>query len=98
AEVIKQRKAYLERELNKFAGVDIRAELLPYLGDRIVMFQSPTEGLSVFGTVVCISVKDPARVRTAADRIQKGIDTLVGGGPTKVRRKVFRGIELREIY
>jgi hypothetical protein len=98
AEVIQLRKQYLDRELNKLAGVDVRTELLPFLGDRIVMFQSPTEGLSVFGTVVCISVKDPARVRTAADRIQKGIDTLIGGGPTKVRRKMFRGVELREIY
>ncbi|HJZ53478.1 MAG TPA: hypothetical protein VKE74_00880, partial [Gemmataceae bacterium] len=98
ADTIRLRKAYLERELNKVAGINVRTDLLPYLGDRVVMFQSPTEGLSVFGTVVCISVKDPAKVRSAADRIQHGIGAIVGGGPSKVRRKVYGGIELREIY
>jgi hypothetical protein len=98
AEMIQLRKKYIERELNKVAGIDVRTDLLPYLGDRVVMFQSPTEGLSLFGTVVCISVKDADRVRTAAERIQRGIETFVGGGPTKVRRKVLRGVELREVY
>lgn len=97
-EIIKLRKAYLERELNKSAGIDVRRELLPYLGDRVVMFQSPTEGLSVFGTVVCVNVKDPAKVRAVADRVQRGIETLAGGGQMKTRRKLFRGEEIREMY
>ncbi len=97
-DVMRLRKAYLERELTKLSGVDFRQDLLPYLGDKIVMFQSPTEGLSLFGTVVCISVKDPGKIRTAADRIQRGLQTLVGGGPMKVRSKQFLGEEIREVY
>ena len=97
-EVMKLRKAYIERELTKATGLNIREDLLPYLGDKVVMFQSPTEGLSLFGTVVCISVKDPAKVRSAADRVQRGIESLVSGGPMKVRRKMFRGEEVREFY
>ena len=98
AEAMKLRKAYLERELNKAAGIDVRGELLPYLGDRVVVFQSPTEGLSVFGTVVCVAVKEPNKVRAVADRVQRGVETLAGGGQMKTRRKLFRGAELREIY
>lgn len=97
AENIRLRKAYLEREFNKAIGLDIRADLIPHLGDRVVMYQSPVEGLSVLGTVVCIAVKDPAKVRAAADRIQQGVGNLIGG-QVKVRRKVYRGIELREVY
>ena len=49
-------------------------DVLPHLGDKVVMFQSPTEGLSVFGTVVCVSLKDPAKIKSVADRINRGLE------------------------
>lgn len=97
AEAIKLRKAYLERELYKAAGLNIREDLLPHLGDRVCLYQSPAEGLSIFGTVLCISVKDAAKVRSAADRLQRGIEPLLGG-LAKTRKKTLRGEVLREIY
>jgi hypothetical protein len=96
AEAIKLRRAFIEKEADKYAGVNIREELLPYLGDKVVVFQSPSEGLSVFGTVVCVSLKDPAKVKNAADRVQRGLEKLLG--QTKVRKKLLRGVEIREIY
>ena len=59
------RKEYLMRETDKFLGVSVADAILPHLGDKLVVFQSPTEGLQVFGSVICISVKDAAKVRTA---------------------------------
>ncbi len=97
AEISRLRKEYLERELTKAAGINIREDLLPYLGDKIVLYQTPTEGLSVLGSVVCVSVKDPVKVRNATDRLTRALETVVGG-PMKVRKKVLRGVEVREIY
>ncbi len=97
AAVIKARKEYLMRETDKFLGVSVTDDLLPYLGDRLVTFQSPTEGLQVFGTVICVSVKDADKVRTAADRVQRAIEAIASS-PVKVRKKTLRGVEYREFY
>lgn len=93
----KNRRKELERELTKMFGVDAPEELLPYLGDKFCVYQSPTEGLSVFGTVVCVSVKDAAKVRAAADQITRSLEH-VAGGRTKVRKRLSAGIDTREIY
>jgi hypothetical protein len=44
-----------------------------------------------------VSLKDAAKVKAVAERIQRGLDSLVGA-PLKVRRKTIRGIETRELY
>jgi hypothetical protein len=97
AEIIKARREYLEREFEKLLGVSVRDDILPCLGDKIVMFQSPTEGLSIFGTVVCVSLKDPAKAKAVADRMHRGLETLVSA-PIKVRKKTLLGVEIRELY
>jgi hypothetical protein len=91
------RRKELERELTKALGVNLGEDLLPHLGDRLCIFQSPSEGLSVFGTVVCISVKDAAKVRAAADQLTRGLENIAGGR-TKVRKRVVAGADTREIY
>jgi hypothetical protein len=95
-EAAKLRKAYLERELTKTLGLNLKEDLFPHLGDKFVMYQTPSEGLSVFGTVICISVKDAEKVKAATDRLQRGLETF--GGTIKLRRKLLAGIEVREIY
>lgn len=95
--LIKARKEYLMREADKFLGITVADDLLPYLGDKVVVFQSPTEGLQVFGTVICISVKDPAKVKVAATRLQSAIESIASS-PVKVRKKMLKGVEIREFY
>ncbi len=97
AELIKVRKDYLMRETDKFLGISVKDDLLPHLGDKLVIYQSPTEGLQVFGTVICISVKDAAKVKTAADRVQRALEAIANS-PIKVRKKVLKGVEYREFY
>ena len=96
-DVFKVRKGYLAREADKFLGVDVKKDLLPHLGDKLVLFQSPTEGLSVFGQVVCVSCKDPEKVRAATDNIQRALEGIANS-PIKVRKKVLKGVEIREFY
>jgi hypothetical protein len=91
------RREYLEREFNKTLGFNFKDDLLPHLGDKFVTYQTPVEGFSLLGTVFCLSVKDGAKVRAAMDRMQRSLETLASS-PVKIRRKVLRGVELREIY
>ena len=97
AEVVKRRKAYIAREVDKFVGIAVKDDLLPHLGDKVVIYQSPTEGLSVFGTVLCLSVKDGPKVKVAMDRMQRIFESAAGG-PMKVRKKMIHGVEVRELY
>jgi len=96
-EISKLRKAYLERELTKFLGLNVKDDLLPHLGDKFAIYQTPTEGLSVFGTVICISVKDAEKVKAATDRLQRGLESIAGS-QLKLRRKLLHGVEIREVY
>ncbi len=97
AALIAVRKEYMARETDKFLGISVKDDLLPHLGDKLVVFQSPSEGLSVFGTVICVSCKDPAKVKAALDRVQRALEA-VANSPVKVRKKVVKGVEIREFY
>ncbi len=97
AEVVKVRKEYLDREAVKFLGISVKDDLLPHLGDKLVLFQSPTEGLSVFGQVICVSLKNPAKVKAATDRIQSALEAIANS-PIKVRKKMLKGVEIREFH
>jgi hypothetical protein len=92
-----RRRQELERELNKTLGINLGTDLIPHLGDKFCLYQSPTEGLSVFGTVACFSVKDAAKVRTAADQLTRGLEHLAGTR-TKIHKRVVAGVDTREIY
>ena len=46
------------QRLDKAAGIDVKADLLPHLGDTVVAFCSPSEGLISFGQVFAIEVKN----------------------------------------
>ncbi|MBA4067002.1 MAG: hypothetical protein C0501_25490 [Isosphaera sp.] len=94
---IKARRAELAREFDKALGVSMADDLLPCLGDKLVIYQSPNEGLSIFGTVVCVSLKDPVKARAVADRLHPGIENLVGS-PVRVRKKVLAGVEVRQLH
>ena len=62
-----------------------------------MIYQSPTEGVSVFGTVICLSCKDAEKVKVGMDRMQRAFEALASG-PMKVRKKMIAGVEVREIY
>src|SRR5262245_3617530 len=97
AAIVKARKEYMMREVDKLLGVSVTDDLLPYLGDKLVVYQSPTEGISLFGMVVCVSVKDPAKIRAATDRMQ-GLFETIASSPVKIRKKMVKGVEVREVY
>jgi hypothetical protein len=97
AQQIQERKDFMRREVDKFLGISVGEELMPHLGDKLVIYQSPTEGLSVFGVVFCVSVKDAAKVWAATGRIQSALEGIANS-PIKVKKRVVRGVETREFH
>jgi hypothetical protein len=97
ADRIRLRREAIAKLYDKEVGANIKDDIVPYLGDKAVVFQSPSEGISVFGTVICVSVKNPAKIRAAANRVQAGLENIIGT-PVKVRKKTFGGVEICELY
>jgi hypothetical protein len=80
--------------LDKAAGIDVKADLLAHLGDTVVAFCAPSEGLISFGQVFAIEVKNGEQVLQALDQI---VQTQAGGNVRLRKRPVGDG-EVREIY
>jgi hypothetical protein len=82
------------QRLDKAAGLDLKGDLVPYLGDTVVAFASPSEGLISFGQVFAVEVKDAERVQQALDQI---VQTQAGGN-VRLRKRPIADGEVREIY
>ncbi|HEY1375455.1 MAG TPA: hypothetical protein VGF55_01615 [Gemmataceae bacterium] len=82
------------QRLDKAAGIDVKADLLPCLGDTVVAYASPSEGLISFGQVFAVEVKDGERVLQALDQI---VQTQAGGN-VRLRKRPIADGEVREIY
>jgi hypothetical protein len=82
------------QRLDKAAGLDLKGDLVPYLGDTVVAYASPSEGLISFGQVFAVEVKDADRVREALDQI---VQTQAGGN-VRLRKRAIADGEVREIY
>lgn len=93
---IQARKEYLMREADKLLGITLKDDLLQHLGDKVVTYQSPAEGFQILGTVVCISVKDATKVKTATARLQGAVESFTG--PVRLRKKMLKGVEIRELH
>ena len=97
ADKIRLRREFLRSQVDRMLGIKLENSLLPQLGDKFVMYNSPSEGISALGTVFCLSLKDPATFKVAMDRIHRGVEGS-GGIPVRVRKKILCGIEIREFY
>ncbi len=94
---IRLRREFLAKEFDKLLALSVKDDVLPCLGDKLVIYQSPNEGLNIFGTVVCVSLKDPAKAKAVAERVHRGIESI-SGAPVKARKKMLKGVEIRELH
>lgn len=78
-------------------GIDIRKDLLGSLGDRLVQYNSPGEGVFSLSQTIMVKVKDPAKLQDALAKAIKGIATLTGAD-VKVKKRKYRGVTLHEVY
>ncbi len=78
-------------------GVDLRKDLLDSLGDKVVMYTSPSEGPLSLGMTLMIRVKDAKKAQEALDQVVKGLGK-VSGAEVTLKKKTYHGVEMREVH
>lgn len=80
--------------LDKAAGIAVKTELLDWLDDVVVTYQSPAEGAVTLGQVVAIRVKDAQKVELALDQI---VQSVAPGANVKLKKRPTLGATIREV-
>ncbi len=78
-------------------GINIRKDLLEALGDQIVVYNSPAEGPLTLGQTFLIKVKNADKLQEGLDQAVKGL-TQATGAEISVKKKKYRGVDLREVH
>jgi hypothetical protein len=89
----KQREAF-QNEIDGAIGFKL-ADLFATLGDKVVTYHAPSDGLPLSGQVLAISVKDAKALRRYLDLVGKKIESG-SGKDVRVRKRDCLGIEVRE--
>ncbi|HVS35267.1 MAG TPA: hypothetical protein VMS17_06765 [Gemmataceae bacterium] len=82
---------------NDALGVDLRHDLIDSLGDKVVFYNSPSEGPLSLGQTVMFRVKDAKKLQDALDQAVKGLGK-VSGAEVTLKRKMYHGVEMREVH
>ncbi|HZZ79468.1 MAG TPA: hypothetical protein VFE62_13170 [Gemmataceae bacterium] len=77
-------------------GVDIDRDLFGQLGDVVVSYNSPSEGILGSGAVVAVQVKDGKKFASTLDKLIKGIPANPAGA-VDLKKKAYRGGEIMQI-
>jgi hypothetical protein len=78
-------------------GVDLRADLLGSLGDKLVLYTAPSEGPFTLGQVVMLKVKDGKKLQVSLDQAVKALLKLAGGNGS-LKKRTYHGVEVREVH
>ncbi len=78
-------------------GISLRKDLLASLGDRFATYTSPAEGPLTLGQTFLFTVRDEKKLRESIETAIKGV-AKAAGIDIAVKKKTYRGVELREIH
>ncbi len=78
-------------------GVDLRKDILDSLGDKVVFYDSPSEGPLSLGQTLMVKVKDAKKLQDALDQAVKGLGKALGAEVT-LKKKSYHGVEMREVH
>ncbi len=81
---------------NRLLGFDLRADLIASLGDRLLLYDSPSQGPFMMGTTLAIEVKDEARLLKALNNLVVAASAAAGES-IRVREVMYRGSRLHVI-
>lgn len=78
-------------------GINIRNDLLASLGDKAVIYQSPSEGILLFGQTILLQVRDAAKLEASLERSLKALAKSTGAN-LMVKKKDYHGAQLHEVH
>src|SRR5262249_4662650 len=93
---VKQVPEFL-KSIDEALGINLRKDLLAALGDRFATYSSPAEGPLTLGQTFLFTVRDEKKLRESIEAAIKGL-AKAGGVDINVKKKLSRGVELREVH
>jgi hypothetical protein len=85
------------RRADAEVGIDIRKDLLDALGEEMLVYNSPSEGLLQFGQTLLFKVKDAKKLEASLAQLWKSAARL-SGTDISVRKRNYRGVDIHEVY
>lgn len=85
------------KQIEQLVGIKIREELLGSLGDIVVRYNTPSEGIFGMGAVTMIQVKDSKKLLTALDNLHKTFPGIPGV-EFEFKKRTYRGVDLVELH
>lgn len=93
-ERIRRRKTEMTQEIESAVGFKL-ADLFQALGDKVVTYQAPSDGILNLGQVLVVSVKDEKALRRYLDAATRKIEATARQGVV-VKKHDCLGIEVRQ--
>jgi hypothetical protein len=84
------------QQIDQALGIDVRKDLFGALGDRMLQYSSPAEGVFSLSQTIAIKVKDGTKLLDTVDQAVKGIGGLTNA-KMGVKKRKYRGIDMREV-
>jgi hypothetical protein len=85
----------LRQEIDEALGVKLD-EVFGALGDTVLAYAAPGDGLLALGQVVAVSVKDERKLTRGLDALARKLADLTGG-KGRLRKRPFHGVLIREL-
>jgi hypothetical protein len=85
------------QQIDRTLGVNLRDDLLASLGGQMVSYTSPAEGPLTLGQTFLFKVKNAQKLEEALDQAIRSLAKTVGA-EVAVKKRTYRGVELREIH
>jgi hypothetical protein len=89
-------KGFLE-QVDAVLGINLRKDLLGALGDRLVQYSSPGEGIFFFGQLYLFKVRDGKKLEASLEQAIKAVAKVVGLS-VSIKKVTYRGIVLHEVH
>ena len=84
------------QQADQFLGISLRDDLFGSLDTLTMQYSSPSEGILSLGQVELVKVKDVKKLQGSLDKVAKSL-SAIPGVPLVIKKKPYRGVELREI-
>lgn len=78
-------------------GINLRNDLLAALGDKVVVYQSPSEGILLFGQTILLEVRDAPKLQAALEKSIQGLGKLSETN-LSIQKKDYHGARLHEVH
>ncbi|HZY85312.1 MAG TPA: hypothetical protein VFE78_10810 [Gemmataceae bacterium] len=89
-------KAGLQK-MNETLGFDLRKDLLGALGDRFVMYNTPSDGPLSLGSTLLFQVRDAEKLQASLDQLARSLGKLAGV-EVRIKKRAYSDVTLHSVH